>query len=707
MKPAQRTIGVLFVILIVLLSACGSQPAPTPTRVPTAVPIPVVPTSPPQADDLARIRASGVLQVGTSGDYPPFSYYTSNFELDGFDIALMRDLARRLNVQAQFSDFAFDGVLDALRLKQVDAAAAALTVTPERRAVVDFTNFYYIGRDGVITRSDSPITTINAVQDMVGKRIGAQRGSVYETWLRQSLVETNRISPNDLLLYTRVDEAVRDLNARRIDVVVADLIPLQDIINTSGNQYRLVGQQLNPQQMAIAARKGSTLLAALDQVLAQAQNDGTVNRLIQQYLNLQPGQIVPIPTPTPGAPPIIIVTAPAPQPCIDGMSFVADLNYPDNGMRNPPVLQPGQPFRKGWRVRNSGTCTWTTAYTFAFDGGNSPLAQMGGQPLNIVQPVPPGQTADLFVSLIAPTTPGIFQGFWQMRNAQGNGFGTRVYVGIQVPQLVIPTQTPSPGIFFSANPTQIAPGQPVLFSWNVQNVQSVFFYAQGQPWNQYPVPLVGQQTVNPPATTTYELRVVKFNGTSEVRQITIQVTQPPNAPVIQDFTLVPEYQITLGQGVTLRWNVQGQVTRVRLLRNTAVILDGAPVVGTTQDFPQVGGENTYTLEAYGASVTRATRILNVISSGNPGPTITTFTVTPESVPVGSCVTIRWVVSGAAASIRITRNGAPVVAAGAPSGNIQDCLSDLGRGFYGYRLEVLGAGGQPAVRERGVTVYRPS
>lgn len=696
-KPARPFIGVAIIALTILLSACGPQPTPVPT-----VP-PVMPPTPAN-DDLARVRASGKLRVGTSGDYPPFAFYnTSNYQLDGLDIALMREIGRRIGVQVEFSDFAFEGVLDAMRLGQVDAVAAAVSVTDARRQIVDFTNYYYISQDGVIALSDSPVTAIRSVEDIVGRRIGAQRGSVYETWLRQRLVDTGLISPNDLLLYARLDDAVRDLSSRRIDLLVADLGPMQSLVNASRGQYRLVGQQLNVQQLAVATRKGSTLLGALNQALAQMQADGTLNRLIAQYLGVPPEQITPIPTATPGPPPIIIVTEPAPA-CIDGMAFVADLTYDDQNMANPPVLQPGQPFRKGWRVRNSGTCTWNTAYTFSYDGGNSPLAQMGGQTQVIARPVAPGQTVDFYVDLVAPTAPGTYQGFWRMRNDRAIGFGTRVYVGIRVPSpTAIPTQTPLPGVVFSANPTQISPGQAVVFTWNAQNAQAAYFYPQGQLWSQYPVPTAGQQTVFPQVTTTYELRTVRFDGAVEIRQIVIQVNQQPGAPVIQEFTTIPQNQVTLGQAVTLRWNVQGQVNRVRLLRNNAVILDSAPVVGAVQDYPQVAGQNTYTLEAYGAGVTRASRILSVVSSGLPGPTINTFTVTPESIPVGACVTIRWEVSGNATSIRITRNGQQIVSSVGPSGALQDCLAT--RGSYGYRLEALGPTGQLSVRERIVTVYR--
>ena len=65
------------------------------------------------------------------------------------------------------------------------------------------------------------------------------------------------------------------------------------------------------------------------------------------------------------------------------MAWVADLSYDDDNMKNPPVLQPGEPFQKGWRVRNTGTCTWDNSYSLNYVRGNQYGAQMNGQPVGI------------------------------------------------------------------------------------------------------------------------------------------------------------------------------------------------------------------------------------------------------------------------------------------------------------------------------------
>ena len=107
------------------------------------------------------------------------------------------------------------------------------------------------------------------------------------------------------------------------------------------------------------------------------QNNGTVAQLAQQYLKTHSRREKPPVQPTPARP----QPTPAPPACVDGAAWVADLSYDDKNMTNPPVMQPGQPFTKGWRMRNSGTCTWTTGYKLAFSYGNVPAAQMGGQPI--------------------------------------------------------------------------------------------------------------------------------------------------------------------------------------------------------------------------------------------------------------------------------------------------------------------------------------
>ncbi len=116
-----------------------------------------------------------------------------------------------------------------------------------------------------------------------------------------------------------------------------------------------------------------------------------------------------VPTSTP--PPTL---TPVPVPC-DRAAFVADVTVPDG-----TNFAPGTTFVKTWRLKNNGSCTWTTAYALVFDSGNA----MDG-PVEVAMPgnVAPGQQVDLSVTLKAPGTAGTYQGFWKLRNASGARFG--------------------------------------------------------------------------------------------------------------------------------------------------------------------------------------------------------------------------------------------------------------------------------------------
>ena len=632
-------ITILVVLAGLILSACAQTPAPTPPPVITQPPAetPAVEPSPaatepatggttpttPEQTTWERVQKTGKLVVATSADYAPFEFYNENFLMDGFDIALMREIGKKLGVEIEFNDFAFDGLPGALQLGQADAVISALTITPARREVVDFSNTYYIGEDAAIAKADSDLPNLTAPEDLAKYIVGVERGSVYESWITANLVEAGSMPAENLRVYGKVEQAVSDLEQDRVQVVAMDILPAEEFVRAGA--AKLIGRGTNRQQFGIAVRKGdSDLLRQINNALLTLQNENVVSQLAQQYLKLDEDELIqpePEPTATPAPPtptplPEATPTATPIPPCIDGMAWVADLNLDDKNMTAPPVMQPGQSFTKSWRIRNSGTCDWTTAFRMVYVSGNSPLAQMGGQPVAVTRAVAPGSTYDLSVNLVAPVQPGTYQGFWQMTNAQGVAFGEKVWVGITVPSPAtptpFPTQTPAPDIQFWADRTTINQGECTTLRWNVTNVRAVFVYAQGEPWESNGVAGQGERQVCPQTTTVYEMRVERLDGSVEIRQLRIDVIPVSGAPVIDYFNAQPDFQMPLGQCVTLSWNVSGNVFLVKLVGRNIALWDGAPVNASYQDCPQQPGQITYTLEAYGPGGTaRAQKLITV------------------------------------------------------------------------------------------------
>ena len=98
----------------------------------------------------------------------------------------------------------------------------------------------------------------------------------------------------------------------------------------------------------------------------------------------------------------------------DSAQFVSDLSYPDG-----TSVAPGSTFVKKWRLANNGTCAWNTTYRVVWVGGD----QMGSTAVNIPVSVPPGQMADISVSITAPTSAGHYKSLWKLSNASGVQFG--------------------------------------------------------------------------------------------------------------------------------------------------------------------------------------------------------------------------------------------------------------------------------------------
>jgi len=124
------------------------------------------------------------------------------------------------------------------------------------------------------------------------------------------------------------------------------------------------------------------------------------------------------PTPTPSA------TATFGAVGCNNSAFLLDVTIPNN-----TKMTAGQAFRKTWRIKNTGTCDWVSAYKFTFIGGNV----MGSDTTKIRRTVGVGGTTDFSLDMVAPSSPGTYSGYWRMADDTGKLFGAGFNVVIVVP----------------------------------------------------------------------------------------------------------------------------------------------------------------------------------------------------------------------------------------------------------------------------------
>lgn len=222
-------------------------------------------------------NGGGTLVVGTSADYEPFEYIDEDGNYTGFDIELMEEVASRLDMELEWQDIAFDGLIGALQSDKIDAIIAAMSATPEREEQVDFTDPYFIGADAIIVSEGSGIE-ITKNEDMTGHKVGVQTGTIQEEWIDENIdAEVSR--------YERAEQAIMDLQSGRIDIVAMDYYAAAAFLDQGGIEMALK-TEFSGEHMAIAVKEGNTELRdEFDAVIDELQAEGFVDDLAMKYLS--------------------------------------------------------------------------------------------------------------------------------------------------------------------------------------------------------------------------------------------------------------------------------------------------------------------------------------------------------------------------------------------------------------------------------------
>ena len=438
------------------------------------------------AGDLTDVIDAGVLRVGVSANGTPFAFYGEDEELTGIDIRLIEAIAEKMGVRAEVYEMSAESLPDALAVGQIDAAGGAFSRTAEREKSLDFTSVYYTTGAVFVSRSGLGLTEPLSAASFSGLKIGVRKGSCFEEWLREELSEKGDVPARDIYTYNDITDAVKALTRGRIDLVMMDaniyMARYQSDPDLRSRQYGSAEDNY-----AFAVRKGSDLRAELNKHLLSMLRDGSAQEIansffaeeqeeenILQWPTAAPPAQLPTPLPPTVAPTLIptavptLVPTPAPDKCTSyAMSYVADLTIPD-GTR----LSAGQFFTKTWRIKNTGSCGWTTDFSFVFASGD----QMGGQNIRLPKNVAPGETVDLSVDMYAPATPGNYQGNWQLKTGSNYAVGPAIWLKITVPgpSYSAPTVPPYTSYYYpTADPGPVQQAVKAQIFWFYPN-----FYAQ-------------------------------------------------------------------------------------------------------------------------------------------------------------------------------------------------------------------------------------
>ena len=218
---------------------------------------------------------TGKLTMATNATFPPYEMTTDSGELEGIDVDTAKAIAEKLGLELQIDDMDFDAALLSVQQGKADIVMAGVTVTDERKAVMDFSDSYATGIQSIIVPNDSDIASPD---DLSGKKIGTQRGTTGYIYCSDDFGE------DSVVAYDSGLTAVQALNNGQVDAVVIDNAPATEYVAANPG-LKVLDTSYAEEDYAIGMAKGSALEDAVNKALEELKADGTLQAIVDKYIN--------------------------------------------------------------------------------------------------------------------------------------------------------------------------------------------------------------------------------------------------------------------------------------------------------------------------------------------------------------------------------------------------------------------------------------
>ena len=229
------------------------------------------------SDQLARIQAKGEIIVAMEGTWAPWTYHDESDQLVGYDVEVAKAVAEKLGVTASFVEGEWDGLLAGLDAGRYDIMVNGVGITAERQEKYNFSTPYAYNKTAVIVRGD--YDEIHSMEDLKGKSTANTISSTYAT---QAEAYGAAVTGVDDL-----NQTIELLLAGRIDATLNTEVVFEDYKKAHPDaDIKIAAYSDEVENIAIPVRKdgdSATLLAAINQALAELDADGTLAALSNKY----------------------------------------------------------------------------------------------------------------------------------------------------------------------------------------------------------------------------------------------------------------------------------------------------------------------------------------------------------------------------------------------------------------------------------------
>jgi polar amino acid transport system substrate-binding protein len=169
------------------------------------------------------------IKIGVAAEpYPPFTSKDTSGQWTGWEIDLVNAVCVEIKEKCEIVETAWDGIIPALNAKKIDVIAASMAITPKRKEIIDFSTPYYQSAAVMMGAKDGDMDVTPA--HLAGKTIGVQVSTIHAAYLEKYYAKTSTIKT-----YPTQDEANQDLNAGRVDYILANGLALDAFLKSAAD----------------------------------------------------------------------------------------------------------------------------------------------------------------------------------------------------------------------------------------------------------------------------------------------------------------------------------------------------------------------------------------------------------------------------------------------------------------------------------------
>lgn len=229
-----------------------------------------------EAQEAEPESSGGTLTMATNAEFDPWEFHDGD-DIVGIDPEVAKAIADKLGMELKIEDMAFDAIIPSVTSGKADIGMAAISVTPEREASVDFSDTY--AESALILLVGADNEEITGTDDLADHRVGVQTGTTGD------LKAGELVGDDNVDRFNTYFEAVESLKQGKVDAVLIDIAPANVFLSQNSDTIKQAGDALDKEEYAIAVAKGNEeLVEKLNTAIAELKEDGTLDSIMNKYI---------------------------------------------------------------------------------------------------------------------------------------------------------------------------------------------------------------------------------------------------------------------------------------------------------------------------------------------------------------------------------------------------------------------------------------